>query len=150
MKEITESRKLLGALPGMTLKELDGLYKGLMKKHHPDRFQDDGERQEAEVVSQKIITAYKFLVGIHPETHASREEDMERTMASGITNWQYKAQVLQLDFGDGSKHAFYGVPVKAYNKFVGSDGTPRFVRRHLVGAYPQLRVNGPSPVEVVA
>lgn len=44
MKEINESRLLLGAAAGLSLKELNGLYKGLMKRHHPDRFQVEAER----------------------------------------------------------------------------------------------------------
>ena len=96
MKEIIESRKLLGATPGLTLKELNALYKGLMKQHHPDRFQDEGQRQEAEAMSQRIIAAYKLLEGLHPETQEARAEEFERTLSSGIANWQYKGQLLSL------------------------------------------------------
>ena len=140
MKEIIESRKLLGATPGLTLKELNALYKGLMKQHHPDRFQDEAQRQEAEAMSQRIIAAYKLLEGLHPETQEARAEEFERTLSSGIANWQYKGQLLTLKFGDGSEHAFYGVANKTYNKFVNTDATPRFVRRHLIGAHPQRKV----------
>ncbi len=141
MKEITESRKLLGATPNLSLKELNTLYKGLMKQHHPDRFQEDGQRQEAEVMSQRIIGAYKFLEGMHPETQAARAQEFEGTLASGIANWKYKSQVLSISFHDGSEHAFYGVSTNTYNKFVNTDATPRFVRRHLLGAYAQRRVS---------
>ena len=140
MKEIIESRKLLGATPGLTLKELSALYKGLMKQHHPDRFQDEEQRQEAEAMSQRIIAAYKLLEGLHPETQEARAEEFERTLSSGIANWQYKGQMLTVRFGDGSEHAFYGVANKLYNKFVNTDATPRFVRRHLIGAHPQRKV----------
>ncbi len=141
MKEIIESRKLLGATPGLTLKELSALYKGLMKQHHPDRFTDEAERTAAEAMSQRIIAAYKLLEGLHPETRAARAEEFERTLASGIAGWQYKGRVLSLTFGDGSEHAFVGVPANTYNKFVGTDATPRFVRRHLIGTFPQRRVS---------
>ena len=140
MKEIIESRKLLGATPSLTLKELSTLYKGLMKQHHPDRFQEETQRTEAEATSQRIITAYKLLEGLHPETQAARAEEFERTLASGIANWEYKGQKLTLHFGDGSEHAFYGVAAKTYNKFVNTDATPRFVRRHLIGTHPQRKV----------
>lgn len=141
MKEILESRKLLGATANMSLKEIAALYKGLMKQHHPDRFQEEAERQEAEALSQRIIAAYKFLEGLHPETQALRAEEFEQTMASGIANWQYKGQVLRLNFGDGSEHAFYGVPSNTYNKFVNTDGTARFVRRHLLGTYAMRKMS---------
>lgn len=142
MKEVIESRKLLGAAPGLTLKELSTLYKSLMKQHHPDRFQDTGEREAAEAMSQRIIAAYKLLEALHPETQAAKAGEFEETLASGIANWQYRGQVLRMVFGDGSEHAFYGVPPKTYNKFVGTDATPRFVRRHLAGAYPRRRLAG--------
>ncbi|MFN3874440.1 MAG: KTSC domain-containing protein [Flavobacteriales bacterium] len=142
MKEIIDSRRLLGATPGMTLKELSGLYKSLMKRHHPDRFQAEAERAEAEALSQRIIAAYKLLEAIHPETQQARAQEFEDALASGIATWQYKGQVLRITFGDGSEHAFYGVPPKTYNKFVGVDATPRFVRRHLAGAYPRRCLTG--------
>ncbi|MBK7945782.1 MAG: KTSC domain-containing protein [Flavobacteriales bacterium] len=142
MKEILESRRLLGADQGLTLKELNMLYKSLMKQHHPDRFQDATEREAAEGMSQRIISAYKLLEALHPETQAAKAEEFEETLASGIANWQYKGQVLKLHFGDGSEHAFYGVPPKTYNKFVGTDATPRFVRRHLAGTYPRRCITG--------
>ena len=50
-----------------------------MKTHHPDRFQDEGERHKAEEISKHVIDAYHFLVSIHPETHATNKEDFERT-----------------------------------------------------------------------
>ncbi len=146
MKQIIESRKILGATAGMGLQELQVLYKGLMKKHHPDRFQDEAQRLEAEELSQRIIGAYKFLESLHPETNAVRAEEFEHTLTHGILNWQYKAQVLELEFTDGSKYAFYGVTPNIYKKFVNSDGTGRFVRRHLAGNFPQRRVNGPVAV----
>lgn len=140
MKEIAESRALLGATADLSLKELNGLYKGLMKQHHPDRFTDEAERSAAEAMSQRIIAAYKLLEGLHPETQEARAEEFERTLSSGIATWQYKGQLLTLKFGDGSEHAFYGVANKTYNKFVNTDATPRFVRRHLIGAHPQRKL----------
>ena len=56
-KKILDSRKLLGSTVKTDLKELNNLYKGLMKKHHPDRYQDEGERHQAEETSKHIIDA---------------------------------------------------------------------------------------------
>jgi molecular chaperone HscB len=147
MKRITEYRKLLEVSADVTLKELSTHYKGLMKKHHPDRFQDETQRKEAEEVSQRLIEAYKFLESIHPETHEKNHEDLTKTTASMISNWQFKAQVLTLYFGDGSEYEFFGVPAKLYNKFITTDGTVRFVRRHIIGTYPHRRVSGPKAAE---
>ena len=110
MKKIADSRKLIGATSATKLKELNTLYKGLMKSHHPDRFPNDEEkREEAEEFSKRLIDAYKFLESIHPETHASNAEDFEKTVASSITDWHYKGLTLHLTFGDGSTYEFYGV-----------------------------------------
>lgn len=147
MKRITDSRKLLDAPANATLKDLNTLYKGLMKKHHPDRFQDEAEKAQAEATSQQVIEAYKFLESIHPETHAKNTEAFEKTLTSMIANWQYKNQVLTIFFGDGSEYEFFGVPPKVYNKFRTTDGTVRFLKRNVIGEYPQRKASGAKAVE---
>ena len=102
MKKISDSRKLLGATSAHTLKELNTLYKGLMKTHHPDRHQDEALKQQAEAMSQHVIEAYKFLESIHPETHAANAEEFEKTIASNIGNWHYQHMTLHITFGDGT------------------------------------------------
>lgn len=143
MKKINDSRKLLGASGTTSLKELNTLYKGLMKSHHPDRFPgDEQKRQEAEEFSKHLIDAYKFLESIHPETHAKDRENFEATVASNISNWHYKSLTLHITFGDGSNYEFYGVPQKVYNKFVATDGNTRFARRHIFDVFTQRKAGG--------
>ncbi len=147
MKKISDSRKLLGATSATTLKELNTLYKGLMKQHHPDRFQDDALRLEAEATSQHVIDCYKFLESIHPETHAINAPEFEKTVASNIGNWDYKHMTLHVTFGDGSVYEFYGVPPKTYNKFVATDGNTRFAKRHIFEEFTHRKVTGPKAKE---
>lgn len=142
MKRITESRKLLNAPVGVTLKELNTLYKGLMKQHHPDRVLDETQKMEAEETSQRLISAYKFLESIHPETHAANAKEFERSVASIISDWHYKSLTLHVTFGDGSVYEFFGVPQNTYNKFVNTDGNTRFARRHIFGSFPHRKVSG--------
>ena len=144
MKKISDGRKLLGATSLTTLKELNPLYRGLMKKHHPDRFPDEVEKQEAEAMSQRVIEAYKFLESIHPETHAANTAEFEQTVASNIKNWHYQHQTLHIDFGDGSVYEFYGVDPKTYNKFTQADGSTRFARRHIFPGRSFRKVSGPK------
>ena len=144
MANINESRKLLGAHAAMSLKELNVLYKGLMKQHHPDRFQDEQQRVEAEEMSQRIIAAYKLLESMHPETHAIRKRELEEAMASNVSDWLYEREVLTINFVDGSAYAFHGVGRNTYNKFVNTDGAVRFVRRHLVGKFTFRRTASPT------
>ena len=143
MKKIADSRKMIGATSATGLKELNTLYKGLMKTHHPDRFPNDEEkRHEAEEFSKHLIDAYKFLESIHPETHAQNAEVFEKTVASSITDWHYKSLTLHVTFGDGSAYEFYGVPPKVYNKFVNTDGNTRFAKRHIFDAYARRKASG--------
>lgn len=144
MKRINESRKLLNAPPKASLKELSTLYKGLMKLHHPDRVQDEAMKKEAEELSQRLISAYKFLESIHPETHAINAQEFEKTVASMITDWHYRSMTLHVTFGDGSVYEFYGVPQNTYNKFVNTDGNTRFAKRHIFESFTHRRVSGPK------
>ncbi len=149
MKKINDSRKLIGATSATPLKELNTLYKGLMKTHHPDRFPNDEEkRHEAEEFSKHLIDAYKFLESIHAETHEKDLEGFEKTVSSTITNWHYKSLTLHVTFGDGSTYEFYGVPQKTYNKFVNTDGNTRFAKRHIFESFVHRKVTGatqPAP-----
>lgn len=145
MKKILDSRKLLGATPKNDLKELGLLYKGLMKTHHPDRFQEEAARAEAEATSKHIIDAYHFLVSIHPETHATNKEDFDKTTAaSAITDFHYKAMTLHLTFADGSVYEFFNIPANVYNKFVKNDGNLRFARRHILHVFTYRRIKKPN------
>lgn len=139
MQDIHSSRALLGATPGTSLQELSVLYKGLMKRHHPDRFQEEEARQEAEAVSTRIIAAYKYLVSIHPETQAAQEEEFLASLESGLRDWTYERRTLKLTLGDGSSHEFLNVPPNVYNKFTRGDGTLRFIRRNLLGTFARRR-----------
>jgi molecular chaperone HscB len=145
MKKILESRRALGATAGSDLAELSRLYKTLMKQHHPDRFTDEAERNQAEETSKLLIEAYHFLVSINDETHDKNTEEYERTIGNApITDWQYKAQVLNVKFGDGSAYEYFGVPANVYNKFLNTNGNPRFARRHIFTSYTRRRVSGPA------
>lgn len=145
MKKILESRRALGATAKSDLAELSRLYKTLMKQHHPDRFTDETERTQAEETSKHLIEAYHFLVSINDETHVKNTEEYERTTSSApITDWQYKAQVLTVNFGDGTVYEYFGVPSNVYNKFLNTNGNPRFARRHIFLSFTRRRVSGPK------
>ena len=104
MKKVGDYRKLLGVVKATELKEVKSIYRGLMKNWHPDKFAGDAEKQEeAEVKSKEIIEAYNFLLSIAPETleHA-KEEYIQTTSVCGIADFEYKNQVLRVDFFDGS------------------------------------------------
>src|SRR5471030_2862911 len=103
MKKITDYRKLLEVNKDAELQELKTVYRSLMKTWHPDKFNDDAEAKlEAEEKSKTIIEAYHFLVSIAPETRLqSIGAYNDTTASSGITDFEYKSQILRIDFADG-------------------------------------------------
>lgn len=143
MKKIVEYRKLLGANKDMKLSELKTLYRNFMKEYHPDKFQEDNEQKSAaEEKSRQIIEAYHTLVSIAPETNALNLEEYTKTIStSGITDMEYKAKRLRVDFADGSAYEYIGVPENIYIKLVNADSQARFIRRHISGAFMYRQVN---------
>ena len=74
MKRISDYKKLFNIEGPIDLKELKTTYRGLVKSWHPDKFQDQEKKEEAELKSQKIIDGYHFLVSIAPKT---KEDNLE-------------------------------------------------------------------------
>ena len=148
MKRITEYRKLFGIDHTTDLAQIKTLYRNLMKEWHPDKFQDETLKTEAEIKSKTIIQAYHFLVSISPETHALNKEEYDNTInTSGIDDFIYKGQTLRVTFQDGSIYEYLGVPKNVYNKLLNSSTQARFARRHIFDSYPHTRVNKISEKE---
>lgn len=137
MKKIVEYRKLLGVNEKAELQELKTVYRSLMKNWHPDKFQDSAESKlEAEEKSKTIIEAYHFLVSIAPETrNQSLAEYTLTTSTSSIADFEYKSQVLTINFHDGSVYEYFDVPKAIYVKLVNADSPGRFARRHIYNAF---------------
>jgi len=142
MKKIVDYRKLLNVNEAAELQELKTIYRGLMKTWHPDKFQDGGERLEAEEKSKTIIEAYHFLVSIAPETrNQSFGEYTITTTTSNIADFEYKSQVLTVNFLDGNTYEYFDVPKEVYRKFINADSPGRFARRHIFSTYLYRSVN---------
>jgi hypothetical protein len=137
MKKIADYRKLLGVDKNVTLKELKSIYRDFMKEFHPDKFQnDEAKKLEAEEKSKDIIEAYHFLVSVAAETVALTVEAYNVTLnTASLVDIHYKAQVLQLDFSDGTSYEYFNVPYNMYNKLCNADSKGRFVRRHISEAF---------------
>lgn len=143
MKKIVEYRKLLGATKDMNLSELKSLYRNFMKEYHPDKFQDDNENKAlAEEKSKQIIEAYHTLVSIAPETSEANLEAYTHTIGTqGITDMEYKAKRLRIDFADGSAYEYIGVPENTYVKLINADSQARFLRRHISTSFLYRQVS---------
>ncbi|MCY1535517.1 KTSC domain protein [compost metagenome] len=96
----------------------------------------------AEEKSKEIIEAYTFLVSIAPETLAhAKEEYVQTTTLSNVQDFQFKDQILRVDFFDGSAYEYFDVPRAIYIKLVNADSPGRFGRRHIFNVYPYRRVS---------
>jgi len=137
MRRIVNYRKVLGVHEEAALMELKTAYRNLMKDWHPDKFQDNHNMKlEAEDKSKKIIEAYHFLVSIAPETlEQTLAEYTETTTYSGIVDFDYKAEILLINFSDGTEYEYYGVPKTVYVKLVNAETPGRFARRHIFHSY---------------
>ncbi|HET8854535.1 MAG TPA: KTSC domain-containing protein [Salinimicrobium sp.] len=132
MKRINEYKKLFQVEKNIELKQLKTTYRNLVKEWHPDKFMDgDAGREEAEVMSRKIIDGYHFLVSIAPETLAANEEDYNKTISeAGIADFHHKGNVLEISFTDGTTYEYFGVNKALFIKFINSDKRVRFAKRN--------------------
>jgi DnaJ-class molecular chaperone len=143
MKKIIDYRKLLNVNDAAELQELKTVYRNLIKTWHPDKFQHSAElRVEAEEKSKQIIEAYHFLVSISPETRdQSFAEYTLTTTTSGVTDFEYKQQVLTVCFADGSAYEYFDIPKEVYRKLINADSPGRFARRHIFNSYVYRSLN---------
>lgn len=134
MKRINEYKKLFNVEGPIDLKQLKTTYRTLVKEWHPDKFLEGDEKaNEAKEISTKIIDGYHFLVSIAPETTAANMEDYTQTITqSGIGDFQYKNQVLEITFLDGNTYEYFGVSKNTYTKFINADNAYRFARRNIL------------------
>jgi DnaJ-class molecular chaperone len=137
MKKITDYRKLLNVSESASLQDLKAIYRSFMKDWHPDKFNGDEEAlKEAELKSKSFIEAYHFLVSIAPETRSQTiNEYNETTIKAGITDFEFKSQVLTVSFSDGATYEYFDVPKAIYTKLVNADSPGRFARRHIFTSY---------------
>jgi len=142
MKRVVEFRKLLGTERTTSLSEMKTIYRNFMKEFHPDKFVNDEDgKLVAEEKSKLIIEAYHFLVSISPETAKNNIEEYTVSISNNvITDFQYKGQLLRLDFSDGNSYEYFGVSKDVYTKLCQSDSTARFARRKICTVFTYRKV----------
>ena len=154
MRRINAYKKLFNVEGGIDLKELKTTYRGLVKQWHPDKFQDsDDKKAEAEIKSQEIIDGYHFLVSISEESRiADLEAYTTRTTVTGIADFQFEKQILEITFMDGAVYQYFGVSPKVFQKMVNTDKLMRFAKRNIFNAYlyRQHKKSAVTAEEVVA
>lgn len=143
MKKIIDYRKLFGTDASATLADLKTTYRNFMKAYHPDKFQDnDAAKLEAEEKSRAMIEAYHYLVSIAPETIEAQLPEFKETIStSAISDFQYKGQMLEIIFMNGSSYEFFNVPKNTYTKLVNADSYARFAKRHIFTEFSFRKVS---------
>ena len=136
MKKIVEYRKLLNVTKDVTLSELKSIYRTNMKENHPDKFTDEEKKKEVEAISTLTIEAYHFLVSIANETLAKDKEMYLKTTSSvNIEDFYMDNSVLYIQFLDGNRYEYFGVPKNTYVKMINAESPSRFARRHIYGNF---------------
>lgn len=137
MKRINEYKKLFQVTGELDLKTLKKTYRELVKEWHPDKFQDGDDRKlEAEIMGQKVVDGYHFLVSIAPETEAANLEEYTKTINEcGIENYKHKGLLLEISFTDGSVYEYFGVTPALFKKLINSDKQVRFAKRSIYNSF---------------
>ncbi|UXX78738.1 KTSC domain-containing protein [Reichenbachiella carrageenanivorans] len=136
MKRVKEYKTLFNVDADTDLKQLKSTYRNLVKEWHPDKFQDEEKKAEAEIKSQQIIDAYHFLVSIAPETkEANLEAYTLTTTTSGIADFKHKGLLLEVSFTDGTTYEYFGVNRNLYIKFVNAEKQYRFAKRNIFNSF---------------
>ncbi len=136
MKRIKEYKKLFKVEGAINLKELKTTYRGLVKEWHPDKFQDEEKKAEAEVVSTKIIDGYHFLVSIAPETKEANLEAYQKTITEfKVADWHHKSMLLEVTFTDGNTYEYFGVSKILFGKFVNARSINNFGKRNIFNSF---------------
>ncbi|WP_107038252.1 KTSC domain-containing protein [Brumimicrobium mesophilum] len=133
MKRITQYKKLFNVESTIDLAELKKTYRSLVKEWHPDKFQEqDDKALLAEEKSREITQGYEFLISIAPATKENNLVEYEHILDTcGIVDFNWKNQVLEVEFTNGSTYEYFGVSKPLYIKFVNADKQFRFGKRKI-------------------
>ncbi len=136
MKRIKEYKKLFNVEGPIVLKELKTTYRGLVKKWHPDKFQDEEKKAIAEIESTRIIDAYHFLVSISPETKEANLDAYKTTITTfQVADWHHKSMLLEVTFTDGNTYEYFGVNRILFGKFVNAKSMNNFGKRNIFNSF---------------
>ena len=136
MKRIKQYKKLFNVEGEIDLKDLKKTYRVLVKEWHPDKFQDEEKKAEAEEVSTEIIDGYHFLVSIAPETKAANLDAYKTTITEfQVSDWHHKSMLLEVTFTDGNTYEYFGVNKILFGKFVNAKSMNNFGKRNIFNKF---------------
>ena len=136
MKRIKQYKKLFEVEGYIDLKNLKKTYRSLVKKWHPDKFQNQEEKDEADIMSTQIIDGYHFLVSIAPETKEANLEAYKKTITEfQVADWHHKSMLLEVTFTDGNKYEYFGVSKILFGKFINAKSMNNFGKRNIFNSF---------------
>ena len=136
MKRIKQYKKLFNVEGAINLKELKKTYRSLVTEWHPDKFQDEVKKAEAEEISTEIIDGYHFWVSIAPETKAANLEAYKKTITEfKVSDWRHKSMLLEVTFTDGNTYEYFGVNKILFGKFVNAKSMNNFGKRNIFNKF---------------
>jgi molecular chaperone HscB len=136
MKRISEYKKLFKVEGAIDLKELKTTYRSLVKEFHPDKFTDEAKKEEADVISTRIIDGYHFLVSIAPETKAANLDEYKKTITEfQVADWHHKSMLMEVTFTDGNTYEYFGVSKILFGKFVNAKSINNFGKRNIFNSF---------------
>jgi molecular chaperone HscB len=136
MKRIKQYKKLFEVEGAIDLKNLKKTYRSLVKKWHPDKFQNQEEKDEADIMSTQIIDGYHFLVSIAPETKEANLEAYKKTITEfQVADWHHKSMLLEVTFTDGNKYEYFGVSKILFGKFINAKSMNNFGKRNIFNSF---------------
>jgi hypothetical protein len=81
-------------------------------------------------------------VSIAPETRDQSIADYTTTTTTAaIVDFEFKQQVLKVEFSDGNTYEYFDVPRAVYVKLVNADSPGRFARRHIYNEFVYRSLN---------
>ena len=136
MKRIKQYKKLFDVEGTIDLKELKKTYRSLVKEWHPDKFQDEEKKAEAEIKSTEIIDGYHFLVSIAPETKITNLDAYKTTITEfQVADWHHKSMLLEVTFTDGNTYEYFGVNKILFGKFINAKSMNNFGKRNIFNKF---------------
>ncbi|WP_288956603.1 KTSC domain-containing protein [uncultured Polaribacter sp.] len=136
MKRIKQYKKLFNVEGAIDLKEIKKTYRSLVKEWHPDKFQDEEKKAEAEIKSTEIIDGYHFLVSIAPETKAANLDAYKTTITEfQVADWHHKSMLLEVTFTDGNTYEYFGVSKILFGKFINAKSMNNFGKRNIFNSF---------------
>ena len=136
MKRIKQYKKLFNVEGAIDLKDLKKTYRGLVKEWHPDKFQNEDQKAEAEIKSTEIIDGYHFLVSIAPETKTANLEAYKTTITEfQVADWHHKSMLLEVTFTDGNTYEYFGVNKVLFGKFINAKSMNNFGKRNIFNKF---------------